>query len=54
MQTQSPELQMAYLTPSSDPVAQLTKAQEQVSNLTAVVWVVDQFEELFTLCTEET
>ncbi len=54
MQAQSPELQIAYLTPSSEPVAQLTQVQEQVSNSTAVVWVVDQFEELFTLCTKET
>jgi len=49
---QQPELKSAYLTPSYDPLAQLTKAQESVQNEPAV-FVVDQFEELFTLCTED-
>lgn len=52
MQSQYPGLKIAYLTPSSDPVAQLTTAQTQVENQ-APLFVVDQFEELFTLCTVE-
>ncbi|HDN26678.1 MAG TPA: hypothetical protein ENG03_06210, partial [Thioploca sp.] len=52
MQAQYPELQMAYLTPSYDPVGQLTMAQAKVQDQ-PTVFVIDQFEELFTLCADE-
>jgi len=52
MLAQSTNLQIAYLTPTHDPVAQLSTAQAVVQNQTAL-FVVDQFEELFTLCAEE-
>ena len=41
------EAQMAYLTPSTDPLARLHTAQENADKDT--VYVVDQLEELFTL-----
>ncbi len=49
---QQPSLQMAYLTPSSEPVAELQASLSKVPNQ-PVVLVVDQFEELFTLCSDE-
>jgi len=52
MQTQSLDLQLAYLTPGSDPLAQLSTAKAQAQNQ-STVFVVDQFEELFTLCAVE-
>ena len=52
LQAEKPSLQMAYLTPNSEPVAQLQACLSQVSDQ-SVVLVVDQFEELFTLCNEE-
>ncbi|RKZ88492.1 MAG: hypothetical protein DRR19_12465, partial [Candidatus Parabeggiatoa sp. nov. 1] len=52
LQAEQPELKMAYLTPRHDPLDQLTTAQKKVQNQPAV-FVVDQFEELFTLCTED-
>ena len=44
-------LQLAYLTPGSDPL-ELLEAVMQV-NKQASLLIVDQFEELFTLCTED-
>jgi WD40 repeat protein len=52
LQAQQPNLKLAYLTPSQEPLSQLTMAQALVENQPAV-FVVDQFEELFTLCAEE-
>ncbi|MEK8020928.1 MAG: CHAT domain-containing protein [Candidatus Parabeggiatoa sp.] len=52
MQAQSLELQLAYLTPGSDPLAQFSTAKAQAQNQ-STVFVVDQFEELFTLCAVE-
>jgi WD40 repeat protein/energy-coupling factor transporter ATP-binding protein EcfA2 len=52
MQAQSPDLQLAYLTPGSDPLAQLSTAKAQAQKQ-STVFVVDQFEELFTLCAVE-
>jgi len=46
------EEQMAYLTPGSDPLAQLETSLAKRNDQRAVL-VVDQFEELFTLCTDE-
>jgi WD40 repeat protein len=46
-------LQMAYMTPSSKPLVQLDSTLSKVKDLPSVL-VVDQFEELFTLCTDET
>jgi WD40 repeat protein/energy-coupling factor transporter ATP-binding protein EcfA2 len=48
LQDQEPDLQMAYLTPGSNPVAQLDASLARVQDQQAVL-VVDQFEELFTL-----
>ncbi|HLO97200.1 MAG TPA: CHAT domain-containing protein, partial [Fimbriimonas sp.] len=52
LQQENPALQMVYLRPGSAPVEQLQVSQAQVSGQPAV-FVVDQFEELFTLCTDE-
>jgi len=52
LQAQQPDLKLAYLTPSHEPIGQLTRAQVLVENQPAV-FVVDQFEELFTRCAEE-
>jgi len=52
LQAQQPDLKLAYLTPSHEPLGQLTTAQALVANQPAV-FVVDQFEELFTLCTDD-
>ena len=46
------EGRIAYLTPGSDPLAQLETSLSKVQGQPAVL-VVDQFEELFTLCTDE-
>ncbi len=52
LQKKEPELVMAYMTPRSDPLAQLEASLLKIQNQPAVI-VVDQFEELFTLCTDE-
>jgi WD40 repeat protein/energy-coupling factor transporter ATP-binding protein EcfA2 len=52
MKEEEPNLTWAYLTPSREPIAQLNRCLERLSkvmNGTAVL-VVDQFEEVFTLC----
>ena len=43
---------MAYLTPGADPLTQLEATLASVHDSRAVL-VVDQFEELFTLCTDQ-
>jgi len=52
LQQDKPGLQMAYLTPGNDPRANLEASLAKAPDPTAVL-VVDQFEELFTLCTDE-
>ncbi|MDZ8223748.1 eIF2A-related protein [Nostoc sp. ChiVER01] len=47
-----PDLMMAYMTPSSNPIKQLQASFLEVQNQASVL-VIDQFEELFTLCTDE-
>ncbi|MCP4374825.1 MAG: hypothetical protein GY794_01390, partial [bacterium] len=47
------QLKMAYLTPGSDPLSQLETVLAKVDETSAVL-MVDQFEELFTLCTDKT
>ena len=54
LQKQQPSVHMAYLTPSSEPVGELQASLKKVPNQNQpVVLVVDQFEELFTLCRDE-
>ncbi|MEH2080095.1 MAG: CHASE2 domain-containing protein [Nostoc sp.] len=52
LQQQNPDLVLASLTPGSEPLEQLKKSESIVSDKSAV-FVVDQFEELFTICTDE-
>ncbi|MDF5708528.1 MAG: CHAT domain-containing protein, partial [Nostoc sp. S4] len=47
-----PDLMMAYMTPSSNPIEQLQASFLEVQNHSSIL-VIDQFEELFTLCTDE-
>jgi WD40 repeat protein/energy-coupling factor transporter ATP-binding protein EcfA2 len=52
VQKNQPDLQMTYMTPNSEPLVQLNASLLKVHNQPSVL-VVDQFEELFTLCTDE-
>lgn len=54
LQRATPELRMAYMTPGSEPLNRLeaSLAEARGSNKPWVL-VADQFEELFTLCTDE-
>lgn len=52
LQKEQPQLQIAYLTPNNDPLKRLETSLLFVHNQATVI-VVDQFEELFTLCSEE-
>jgi WD40 repeat protein len=52
LQSKQPGVQMTYLTPGADPLAQLEATSAPGHNERAVL-VVDQFEEVFTLCTDE-
>jgi WD40 repeat protein len=52
LQQQQPGLVMAYLTPSNNPIEQLQTSLLPVRNQPSII-VIDQFEELFTLCTDE-
>ena len=52
LQVRAPELQLAYMTPGSDPLVQLEAILFQAQGEESVL-VVDQFEELFTICTSE-
>ncbi|WP_233154188.1 nSTAND1 domain-containing NTPase, partial [Scytonema sp. HK-05] len=54
LQQKQPNLQMAYLTPSSEPLVQLKVSLSHILPNKPSILVVDQFEELFTLCTDET
>ncbi|MCP4376147.1 MAG: CHAT domain-containing protein [bacterium] len=53
LQEENSDLRMVYLTPGSDPLNQLETSLAEVDKEAAVL-VVDQFEELFTLCSDET
>ncbi len=53
LKKENPNLQLVYLTPTDEPLEQLQKSRVQVSTEQPAVYVVDQFEELFTLCTDE-
>ena len=52
LQTQNPNLVVRYLTPTSHPVTQLENALVDVPTDQPHLIVVDQFEELFTLCSD--
>ncbi|AFY66271.1 CHAT domain-containing protein [Geitlerinema sp. PCC 7407] len=52
LQSQQPNLQLVYLTPSSEPLVQLNASLSHLTPEPSVL-LVDQFEELFTLCTDE-
>ncbi|MEH1819145.1 MAG: SUMF1/EgtB/PvdO family nonheme iron enzyme [Nostoc sp.] len=52
LERQQPNLQMAYMTPSSQPVALLQTSLSKFQDQNFVL-VIDQFEELFTLCSDE-
>ena len=52
LQQQEPALKLAYLTPGNEPLERLEASLSSVSGESAI-FVVDQFEELFTLCTDE-
>jgi WD40 repeat protein/energy-coupling factor transporter ATP-binding protein EcfA2 len=53
LQKQEPDLVTAYMTPSHSPIEKLQTSLAQVQGQTSIL-VIDQFEELFTLCTDET
>ena len=56
LQKQQPDMQMRYMTPGNDPLGQLAIALGgscETADPCAIL-VVDQLEELFTLCTDET
>ncbi len=52
LKKQNPSLQWTYLTPGREPIEQLERRLERLSKVSEQhsVLVVDQFEELFTLC----
>ena len=52
LQEQKPSLKMAYMTPGSDPLAQLETSLGRVQGQPTVL-VADQFEELFTLTQDD-
>ncbi len=51
LQESEPGLHMAYMKPGADPLAQLGTSLSSPTDGT-IILVVDQFEELFTLCTD--
>ncbi|OCQ99801.1 hypothetical protein BCD64_01570 [Nostoc sp. MBR 210] len=53
LQEKQPDLVLAYLTPNNNPSEQLQASLSAVQNQPSII-VVDQFEELFTLCSDET
>ncbi|MBD1899894.1 CHAT domain-containing protein [Trichocoleus sp. DQ-A3] len=55
LKEQNPSLQWAYLTPGREPVKQLDRRLERLSKVSEQhsVLVVDQFEEVFTLCEDK-
>ncbi|MGC9527625.1 MAG: SUMF1/EgtB/PvdO family nonheme iron enzyme [Limnospira sp.] len=52
LQAERADLQVADFKPGNDPIAQLTASLAKVNNRPHII-VVDQFEELFTLCEDE-
>ncbi|WP_392533889.1 CHAT domain-containing protein [Nostoc sp. C117] len=52
LQEKQSDLQLAYMTPSSNPIEQLQTSLSPVQGQSSIL-VIDQFEELFTLCTDE-
>ncbi|MBD2494311.1 SUMF1/EgtB/PvdO family nonheme iron enzyme [Nostoc sp. FACHB-280] len=52
LQSQQPNLQMAYMTPTSEPIAVMQTSLSTFQGQNFVL-VIDQFEELFTLCSDE-
>ncbi|MDZ8189931.1 MAG: CHAT domain-containing protein [Nostoc sp. ChiSLP02] len=52
LQEKQPDLQLAYMTPSSHPIEKLQTSLSPVQGQTSIL-VIDQFEELFTLCADE-
>ncbi|MEH2069145.1 MAG: CHAT domain-containing protein [Nostoc sp.] len=53
LQEKQPDLQLAYMTPSSHPIEKLQTSLSPVQGQSSIL-VIDQFEELFTLCADET
>nr|MBD2222450.1 CHAT domain-containing protein [Calothrix sp. FACHB-1219] len=51
LKEKQPDLQMAYMTPNCNPIEQMQASFLEVQNQAAIL-VIDQFEELFTLCTD--
>ncbi|MBG1262667.1 CHAT domain-containing protein [Nostoc commune] len=52
LEKEEPKLVMAYMTPKDDPLAQLEASLAHVQNQPYIL-VVDQFEEVFTLCNDK-
>ncbi|MBX9255544.1 CHAT domain-containing protein, partial [Desmonostoc muscorum CCALA 125] len=52
LQEKQPDLQLAYMTPSSHPIEKLQTSLSPLQGQCSIL-VIDQFEELFTLCTDE-
>ena len=54
MERENPNLQLVYMTPTANPLRQLAAAQlPEAGRRSEILLLVDQFEELFTLCTDE-
>ncbi|MCF2145756.1 CHAT domain-containing protein [Desmonostoc muscorum LEGE 12446] len=53
LQEKQPDLQLAYMTPSSHPIEKLQTSLSPMQGQSSIL-VIDQFEELFTLCADET
>ena len=52
LQAKQPELSIGYLTPTADPLGQLEAALTKLASPSGLL-IVDQFEELFTLCSDQ-
>ncbi|MCC5667767.1 CHAT domain-containing protein, partial [Nostoc sp. CHAB 5784] len=52
LQERQADLQLAYMTPSSHPIEKLQTSLSPVQGQSSIL-VIDQFEELFTLCTNQ-
>ncbi|WP_138500249.1 eIF2A-related protein [Nostoc sp. PA-18-2419] len=53
LQEKQPDLQLAYMTPSSHPIEKLQTSLSPVQGQSSIL-IIDQFEELFTLCADKT
>jgi len=53
LQAKEKDLQMGYLTPSSEPLIKLKETLSALLPTQTAVLVIDQFEELFTLCADQ-